>query len=165
MCPSPGYLRPVLQADLSRTSKQYNWNVSHQKLWVSSVCEEISPVWVPESESPIRSPQEQWSHLKPHPQRPKSVWQMTNDRISDTQGWHQLGPSTKVCRRANRCLHQAEVGTQWLQSSWKDPVLTGDPRHILQKPAFFLQNAGRKASAPRGLTITAVPWTPALKST
>lgn len=48
MCPFPGYLRPVLQADLSRVSKQYNWNVSHQKLWVSSVCKEISPVWVPE---------------------------------------------------------------------------------------------------------------------
>lgn len=69
MCPFPGYLQSVRQADLSRVSKQYNWNVSHQKLWVSSVCEEISLVWVPEgnkiqeSESPIRSPQEQRSHL------------------------------------------------------------------------------------------------------
>lgn len=42
-------------------------------------------------------------------------------------------------------------------------VLTGDPSHILQKPAFFPLNAGREVSAPRGSAINSNALDPRLK--
>lgn len=75
-------------------------------------------------------------------ERSKSVFQAlaTPNRTSQIYGsragisWVPL-PRSAV--KTDRCLHQAEVGTQWLQGTLKDHRDNGNPSHILQKPAFF----------------------------
>lgn len=60
-------------------------------------------------------------------ERPKSVWQIlaTKDRTSQAYGTRagtviSWVPPPRSSKRADKCLHQAEVGTQCLHGSLKD---------------------------------------------
>lgn len=173
MCPFPGYLHPVPQ-DSPRVSKQYNQNGSYQKSWVSDVCGEISPSMGSGREWNSRQRESHTvCHLEhrglswPHPQRPKSVWQIlvAKDRPSQTYGTRaDIGwvPPPRSAMRTHKCLHQAEVGSRVHWRTWSSQVT---PVTSCKSQLSFHWMLAERSLHPEGQLLTAMPWTPDLKST